>query len=90
MNCREKLKVVRLIHSVSVLINVGGVVGVVKGVRNLINEKHKGILHHRGKRGHRGKGIVLKLFSQCAALSALIALSALSALSGNKSMKSKR
>jgi hypothetical protein len=54
--------VVKLIHSVSVLINVGGVVGVVKGVRNLINEKHKGILHHRGKRGHRGKIIVLKLF----------------------------
>jgi hypothetical protein len=56
MNCREKLKVVRLIHSVSVLINVGGVVGVVKGVRNLTNEKHEGILHHRGKI------IVLKLF----------------------------
>jgi hypothetical protein len=84
MNCREKLKVVRLIHSVSMLIDVGGVIGVDKGVRNLINEKHKGLLHHRGKRGHRGhrgKGIVLKLFSQCTALSAL---------SGNKFMKSKR
>jgi hypothetical protein len=31
-----------------VLINV---VGGVKGVRNLINEKHKGILHHREKEG---------------------------------------
>jgi hypothetical protein len=66
-----------------VLIDVAGVAG----VRNLINEKHKSILHHRGKRGHRGKIIVLKLFSQCAALSAI---SALSALSANKFMKSKR
>jgi hypothetical protein len=63
-----------------VLIDVAGVAG----VRNLINEKHKSILHHRGKRGHRGKIIVLKLFSQCAALSAI------SALSANKFMKSKR
>jgi hypothetical protein len=81
--------VVKLIHSVSVLVDDGGVAGV-KGVRNLINEKHKGILHHRGKRGHRGKIIVLKLFSQCAALSALIALSALSTIRANKFMKSKR
>jgi hypothetical protein len=75
--------VVKLIHSVSVLINDGGVAGV-KGVRNLINEKH---FAPQRKRGHRGKIIVLKLFSQCAALSALIALSTLSA---NKFMKSKR
>jgi hypothetical protein len=46
--------VVKLIHSVSVLIKVGGGAGV-KGVRNLENEKHKSILHHGGKRGHRGK-----------------------------------
>jgi hypothetical protein len=75
--------VVKLINSVSVLIKVAGVAGV-KGVRNLINEKHKSILHHRGKRGHRGKIIVLKLFFQCAALSAL------STISANKFMKSKR
>jgi hypothetical protein len=75
--------VVKLIHSVSVLIDVAG-------VRNLINEKHKGILHHRGKRGHRGESIVLKLFSQCTALIAISAISALSTISANKFMKSKR
>jgi hypothetical protein len=75
VNCREKLKVVRLIHLVSVLINVVGV----EGVEDLTNEKHKSILNHTEQREHRVKSIMLKLFfsvydTQHSMLSAVINL----------------